>query len=63
MRALIRNIEKPIKKNYLRNCLDTYETEYEFLKADIESYRDQDINNKCFSVLHPWVYDLDTVDF
>jgi hypothetical protein len=26
-------------------------------------YRAQGINHQCFSVLHPWAYDLDKVDF
>ncbi len=43
--------------------MSTYETDFEFIKEDIEKYRQQRIKSECFSVLHPWAYDLDQVDF
>lgn len=54
--------KKPITEDDLSNPIGTYSTTYEFLKSDIERYRDQNIGYECFQVLHPWAYDLDTVD-
>jgi len=61
--SFIRNQKKPINEDDLGNPVTTYETEFEFLKADIQQYRNQRIKHECFSVLHPWAYDLDKVDF
>lgn len=61
--AFIRNSKKAIHEDDLSNPVDTYETDFEFVKADIEQYRAQRIKHECFSVLHPWAYDLDKVDF
>lgn len=61
--AFIRNTRKKINDDDLGNPVDTYETDFEFIKEDIEQYREQRIKYECFSVLHPWAYDLDKVDF
>ena len=61
--AFIRNRGKTINEDDLGNPVNTYETEFEFLKEDIQTYRAQKIKHECFSVLHPWAYDLDKVDF
>ena len=53
---------KPIVEDDLHNPIKTYQTTFEFLKEDIERYRDQKIKHQCFQVLHPWAYDLNTVD-
>ena len=47
----------------LANPISTYETEFDFIRDDIVKYRTQRIKHECFSVLHPWAYDLDKVDF
>ena len=61
--SFIRNSKKPINEDDLGNPVNTYETQFEFLKEDIQQYRAQRIKHECFSVLHPWAYDLDKVDF
>ena len=61
--SFIRNGKKPISEDDLSNPITTYETRFEFLKEDIQQYRQQRIKHECFSVLHPWAYDLDKVDF
>ena len=61
--SFIRNGKKPIVEDDLSNPITTYETRFEFLKEDIQQYRFQRIKHECFSVLHPWAYDLDKVDF
>ena len=61
--SFIRNGKKPIVEDDLSNPITTYETRFEFLKEDIQQYRLQRIKHECFSVLHPWAYDLDKVDF
>ena len=53
---------KPIVEDDLHNPIKTYQTTFDFLKEDIERYRDQKIKHQCFQVLHPWAYDLNTVD-
>ena len=60
--TLLRNHKKPILEDDLRNPIVTYQTTFDFLRADIESYRRQGIRHQCFQVLHPWAYSLDTVD-
>lgn len=59
----MRNPKKIINQDDLANSISTYETDFEFIKEDIEKYRSQRIKYECFSVLHPWAYDLDQVDF
>jgi len=59
----VRNPKKIINQDDLANSISTYETDFEFIKEDIEKYRSQRIKYECFSVLHPWAYDLDQVDF
>ena len=61
--SFIRNKKKAIGEDDLSNPIQTYEADFEFLKQDIQQYRNQYINHQCFSVLHPWAYDLDKVDF
>jgi hypothetical protein len=53
---------KTINQDDLSNPIKTYQTTYQFLKYDIERYREQKIGYECFQVLHPWAYDLDSVD-
>lgn len=53
---------KPILEDDLHNPIKTYQTTFDFLKEDIERYREQRIKHQCFQVLHPWAYDLSTVD-
>lgn len=53
---------KPINEDDLSNPIKTYQTTFDFLKGDIQRYRDQKIKHQCFQVLHPWAYDLNTVD-
>ena len=61
--SFIRNPKKAINQDDLVNSIHTYESDFEFIRADIEKYRAQRIKHECFSVLHPWAYDLDNVDF
>mmetsp|Transcript_97644 Transcript_97644/g.134332 ORF Transcript_97644/g.134332 Transcript_97644/m.134332 type:complete len:268 (-) Transcript_97644:1726-2529(-) len=61
--SFIRNPNKKINDDDLNNPISTYETSFEFVREDIEKYRSQKIKHECFSVLHPWAYDLDQVDF
>lgn len=61
--SFVRNPKKQINADDLANSISTYETTFEFIKEDIEKYRAQRIKHECFSVLHPWAYDLDLVDF
>lgn len=61
--SFIRNQKKVIHSKDLENTIKTYETSFEFIKEDIEKYKEQKIKHECFSVLHPWAYDLDLVDF
>ena len=37
--SYLRNTKKEIKEDDLRNPLKTYQTDFEFLKEDIERYR------------------------
>lgn len=60
--SFLRNHKKEINDDDLSNPIKTYQTSYEFLKYDIEMYRQQNIPSNCFQVLHPWAYDLDAVD-
>jgi hypothetical protein len=61
--SFVRNPKKVINQDDLANSITTYETDFVFIKEDIEKYRTQRIKYECFSVLHPWAYDLDQVDF
>jgi len=61
--SFVRNPKKTINQDDLANSISTYETDFEFIREDIEKYRVQRIKYECFSVLHPWAYDLDQVDF
>jgi hypothetical protein len=61
--SFVRNPKKAINQDDLANSISTYETDFAFIKEDIEKYRVQRIKSECFSVLHPWAYDLDQVDF
>lgn len=60
--GFLRNHKKNIKEDDLRNPIETYQTNFEFLNYDIQRYREQGIKHECFQVLHPWAYDLDAVD-
>ena len=61
--SFIRNPKKEIIEDDLSNPISTYETDFEYIRDDILKYRAQRIKHECFSVLHPWAYDLDKVDF
>jgi hypothetical protein len=47
----------------LRNPITTFQTTFAFVRQDIETFRSQNMKYECFTVLHPWAYDLDAVDF
>jgi len=61
--SFVRNPKKVVNQDDLANSISTYETDFAFIKEDIDKYRAQKIKYECFSVLHPWAYDLDQVDF
>jgi len=61
--SFIRNPKKEVNEDDLNNPISTYETDFDFIRDDIVKYRSQRIKHECFSVLHPWAYDLDKVDF
>ena len=54
---------KPIVEDDLHNPIKTYQTDFNFIKEDIDRFREQNMNHECFQVLHPWAYELDSVDF
>lgn len=60
--SFLRKKTKEIDADDLTNPIKTYQTEFKFLKEDIERYRTQNIPHQCFQVLHPWAYDLESVD-
>jgi hypothetical protein len=60
--SFLRKKSKDIDADDLTNPIKTYQTTFEFLRDDIQRYRDQNIPHSCFQVLHPWAYDLDSVD-
>lgn len=47
----------------LSNPIKTFQTDFDFIKEDINRFRSQKMNHQCFQVLHPWAYELDNVDF
>jgi hypothetical protein len=51
-----------VNEDDLSNPIKTYQTSFEFLRQDVQRYREQNIKHECFQVLHPWAYDLDAVD-
>lgn len=61
--SFLRNQKKAIVEDDLSNPIKTYQTNFEFIKEDIERFRSQNMNHECFQVLHPWAYELDSVDF
>lgn len=61
--SFLRNHKKAINEDDLSNPIKTYQTDFEFIKEDIERFRQQNMNHECFQVLHPWAYELDNVDF
>jgi hypothetical protein len=60
--SFLRRSNKEVDADDLINSIKTYQTSFEFLREDIERYRQQNIHFKCFQVLHPWAYDLESVD-
>lgn len=54
---------KTIDEDDLKNPIVSFQTSFPFVKNEIEKFRDQNMNHTCFTVLHPWAYDLDVVDF
>ena len=61
--SFLRNHRKAIDEDDLSNPIKTYQTDFGFIKEDIERFRQQNMNHECFQVLHPWAYELDSVDF
>ena len=61
--SFLRNHKKAINEDDLSNPIKTYQTDFIFIKEDIERFRKQNMNHECFQVLHPWAYELDNVDF
>lgn len=61
--AFLRNHKKDIDEDDLSNPIKTYQTDFAFIKEDIERFRQQNMAHECFQVLHPWAYELDSVDF
>jgi len=61
--SFVRNPKKTINQDDLANSISTYATDFDFIQEDIAKYRFQRIKYECFSVLHPWAYDLEQVDF
>lgn len=59
----LKNPKKPIEEDDLKNPAVSFQSNFEFVKADVERYRAQQMKYECFQVLHPWAYDLDQVDF
>lgn len=59
----LKNAKKEVHKDDLANPVLSFQTSFDFVKADIERYRAQNMKYECFQVLHPWAYDLDQVDF
>lgn len=59
----MRNPKKKIDEDDLSNPIKTYQTDFNFIREDIERFREQKMNHECFQVLHPWAYELDSVDF
>lgn len=62
MASYLEDHNKFIYKEDLQDLIDTYETDFDFIREDIEKYREQNINHECFKVIHPWNYELDLVD-
>lgn len=58
----MRNTKKEILEDDLRNPIKTYQTDFDFIKEDLERYRAAGMGHECFQVLHPWAYELDAVD-
>jgi len=61
--SFLRNHKKKIDEDDLSNPIKTYQTDFAFIQEDIERFREQKMNHECFQVLHPWAYELDSVDF
>ena len=61
--SYLRNPKKAIKEDDLRNPIKTYQTDFMFIREDLMRFRMQEMKHECFSVLHPWAYELDLVDF
>ncbi len=59
----LKNSTRSIEEDDLKNPVVSFQSFYEFVKADVERYRQQNMKYECFQVLHPWAYDLDQVDF
>ena len=46
----------------LIKAMKVFQTGFEFLNDDIERFREQQIPPDCFSMLHTWDYNLDSID-
>lgn len=54
---------RKIDEDDLKNPIVSFQTTFDFVKAEIDQFRSQNMPHTCFTVLHPWAYDLDMVDF
>jgi len=63
IRKFIRQKDLEISKSEFKRVCKVYQTDFEFIAEDIQKFREQGISDICFSVLHPWEYDLDSIDF
>ncbi len=55
----LKNPKKTIEEDDLKNPVVSFQSNFEFVRQDIERYRSQNMKYECFQVLHPWAYDLD----
>ena len=44
----LKNVKKPIEEDDLKNPVVSFQTSFEFVKADIERYRAQNMKYECF---------------
>jgi len=47
----------------LKNPITSFQTSFDFVRDEIQKFRSQNMSHSCFTVLHPWAYDLELVDF
>jgi len=63
LNSFFRTNNKKINKDDLMNTIKTFSTDFEFIRDEIQRFRAQNLGPEALSVLHPWTYDLDQVDF
>lgn len=59
----LKNRNRKIDEDDLKNPIVSFQTTFDFVKSEIDQFRAQNMPHTCFTVLHPWAYDLDMVDF